>query len=656
MSSVDSGSATEVALRMLRDGSSPADIKKHLKAAGFKTKAVLLAIRDARRLRNNAPAASDAAAGKSGATEAAATSPLSSIDSATARNILQICGDSTASTGEAYTVDDVKTVLACFALERASGASSKSPGNYANDAVNVLMGGIHMPTWRNKLRKATAPSSDPGASSSRGAQQNDAHVSSGSKHTHNVDEVCAIVLGGAAVSSSGEPYTRSDVEDVCIAYQGTTDELVGQMLGGLYMPIWRERAQPLRHLRDIRATYSGRTFECGVCLSTYPIEETFSFDCLDAHRACIECSTSHVRASIQERNLPRCIGCQYRVSTVELKQIERQNEALLLAGRGGESKNSSDRESPIVVIHDGKAVRISDAKENIEMQVYMRNQDDVRACPAPNCPGYVACRTPGQVERCICPVCGFCYCGVCLQMYHYGTATCAEVRSLRRKYEHWKTEGRLPYLRLLAAQRTEMAAQLREYENKKAAHERDAKVAEQMRKAEIADEKYKEEHCFHCPKCNRLMEWLEKCNLMVCGRDYHGGNQQDGCGHRFDKRRARKYKSTGVRQREVAALNVSAPDFQELKHEIVEGTSIKCDDCQEDIVGPRFECIHCPAYNLCAGCESKLLSTGAGDGGEAGSAPGMSLAEGKRGRGGGQVPNHSAGNYRAHVFRLHINE
>ena len=35
------------------------------------------------------------------------------------------------------------------------------------------------------------------------------------------------------------------------------------------------------------------------------------------------------------------------------------------------------------------------------------------------------------------------------------------------------------------------------------------------------------------------------------------GNQQDGCGHRFDKRRARKYKSTGVRQREVAALNVS---------------------------------------------------------------------------------------------------
>ena len=307
-----------------------------------------------------------------------------------------------------------------------------------------------------------------------------------------------------------------------------------------------------------------------VCLSTYPIEG-LGFDCLDAHRACIECSTSHVRASIQERNLPRCIGCQYRVSTVELKQIERQNEALLLAGRGGESKNSSDRESPIVVIHDGKAVRISDAKENIEMQVYMRNQDDVRACPAPNCPGYVACRTPGQVERCICPVCGFCYCGVCLQMYHYGTATCAEVRSLRRKYEHWKTEGRLPYLRLLAAQRTEMAAQLREYENKKAAHERDAKVAEQMRKAEIADEKYKE---VLLPPPNATDSWSGwKVQLMVCGRDYHGGNQQDGCGHRFDKPPAGKYKSTGVR-REVAALNVSAPDFQELKHEIVEGTSI----------------------------------------------------------------------------------
>lgn len=361
--------------------------------------------------------------------------------------------------------------------------------------------------------------------------------------------------------------------------------------------------------------------------------------------------------------------------------------------RTASASPNSVQSSPITVTHDGKTLRLSSAKENIEMQVYMRNQDDVRACPAPNCPGYVACLLPGQVERCVCPVCAFTYCGVCLQLYHYGTSKCADVLSLRRKYEHWKSEGRLPYLRHMAKQRTEMHAQLEAYEKKKAAHDRDAKVAEQMRIAERADEAYKEKHCFHCPKCNRLMEWLEKCNLMVCGRDFHGGNQQDGCGHKFDKTKARKYKSEGVRRREVDALDVSAPDFQALKHEIVAGTSIKCDGCREDIVGPRFECVHCPAYNLCAGCESTLVSSGGGGGCEEGKrgegapvpgaggksgwpgpgpGPGLGLGlgsgsrsrsgggESKRGGGGnvndGGAHDHNVGEYRAHVFRLHIND
>ena len=68
-------------------------------------------------------------------------------------------------------------------------------------------------------------------------------------------------------------------------------------------------------------------------------------------------------------------------------------------------------------------------------------------------------------------------------------------------------------------------------------------------------------------------------------------------------------------------------------------------------MGPRFECIHCPAYNLCAGCESVAVDQARR--GEAGSAPGMSLAEGKRGRVGGQVPNHSRELPRARVQAAH---
>jgi hypothetical protein len=33
---------------------------------------------------------------------------------------------------------------------------------------------------------------------------------------------------------------------------------------------------------------------------------------------------------------------------------------------------------------------------------------------------------------------------------------------------------------------------------------------------------------------------MEGCDSMVCGRDYHGGNAQDGCGNRFDWATARR--------------------------------------------------------------------------------------------------------------------
>ena len=60
----------------------------------------------------------------------------------------------------------------------------------------------------------------------------------------------------------------------------------------------------------------------------------------------------------------------------------------------------------------------------------------------------------------------------------------------------------------------------------------------------------------------------------------------------------------------MAPLDVSAPAFQEAKHSVFDGVALKCDVCREDIVGPRFECIHCPSTNLCASCEGKIDASG----------------------------------------------
>eukprot|EP00913_Durusdinium_trenchii_P035693 g33398.t1 len=40
-----------------------------------------------------------------------------------------------------------------------------------------------------------------------------------------------------------------------------------------------------------------------------------------------------------------------------------------------------------------------------------------------------------------------------------------------------------------------------------------------------------------------------------------------------------------------------------------------CDICSKGILGPRFRCIHCPSYNACLKCESKLGSDTGAQGG-----------------------------------------
>jgi serine/threonine protein kinase len=46
-----------------------------------------------------------------------------------------------------------------------------------------------------------------------------------------------------------------------------------------------------------------------------------------------------------------------------------------------------------------------------------------------------------------------------------------------------------------------------------------------------------------CPNCHRVVQKIDGCRSVLCGRDYHGGNQQSGCGTLFDFHTAPRYKS-----------------------------------------------------------------------------------------------------------------
>jgi len=90
---------------------------------------------------------------------------------------------------------------------------------------------------------------------------------------------------------------------------------------------------------------------------------------------------------------------------------------------------------------------------------------------------------------------------------------------------------------------------------------------------------------------------------MVCGSDAHGGNVQNGCGHHFVWSTAPPYRARGLPGPKSEQFNMIKPiPLSKANH----GEWIVCDNCQKNIIGLRFMCIHCAAYNLCEDCEYKV--------------------------------------------------
>ena len=95
------------------------------------------------------------------------------------------------------------------------------------------------------------------------------------------------------------------------------------------------------------------------------------------------------------------------------------------------------------------------------------------------------------------------------------------------------------------------------------------------------DELWKEANARLCPHCQRCVVHGGGCDLMICGRDFHQGNAQDGCGAEFRYSAAAPYESAMLRA-DAAECDVRG----------------RCACGQEAL----FECIHCKAFRCCRTC------------------------------------------------------
>ena len=191
------------------------------------------------------------------------------------------------------------------------------------------------------------------------------------------------------------------------------------------------------------------------------------------------------------------------VSTNELKQLERiitdpnidGDQHLATLPRGG----------------NRQMTLLSDIKEELIMDGFMNNASGVFRCPTPDCNGQQFMNDPTKCERIICEQCNQTFGSMCLGPYHYKTS-CEGVHELKRKYDYWKNEQRLPFMQQYRQDQSSNAEQLDEYNKRKLQLEKDQRVADAMKKAEEADELYKSKHCVSCPKCKRVIQHMGGCD------------------------------------------------------------------------------------------------------------------------------------------------
>lgn len=293
---------------------------------------------------------------------------------------------------------------------------------------------------------------------------------------------------------------------------------------------------------------------CPICLEIVGTGRATNLEC--GHFFCAECLHRHVCTVVNDAGrLPSCPcsheGCEHRISEVEVRDLLALCQALC-----------------------GNTVSIAAQQRTLQRYLTLERHHGLStmgAFPCPSCEAWLVVNTaePSQPQRIDCPYCpGDSFCSGCLRRPYHHRCSCEEVPSICSKW----------------------------YEFAKAQHA--SSSSEKQAREEDHMEKWKVLHCRRCPKCGRVVEKLGGCNRMQCGQDAHGGNVQNGCGHRF------RWSDAPVDGQEVAASGLVAPfPTAWTSRWLMLGQAQRCDACHEEIVGPRFDCIDCAIpLEICVVC------------------------------------------------------
>jgi hypothetical protein len=307
-------------------------------------------------------------------------------------------------------------------------------------------------------------------------------------------------------------------------------------------------------------------------MESHPYDDIYVFDCDESHKTCYNCYYQSCQTKMNAGEILTCAICAYPLRDGELNQLRVPYNQLTI---------------------------IRDYQMKKTFDVYSSRTQGIIKCPNQNCTWVAEAEDPNERFRVQCPKCMKEFCSLCNQQYHYRT-TCQQLPQITQRWFFWCETERGRYLNMRAQQDAQYANQLNEYNRQ--TNENNNRNNDLRRRYEelMNDEQYKAQNCRLCPSCNRVVQRLEGCDSMVCGQDAHGGNLQSGCGKKFNWAQAKPYTAAATKQPKQVIVDLPKPDNPVVHHD-----GVKCDHCQNDVDGIRFDCVHCPALTFCEKCEQE---------------------------------------------------
>ena len=360
-----------------------------------------------------------------------------------------------------------------------------------------------------------------------------------------------------------------------------------------------------------------------------PTQDMFISECKHQHMLSYESFFCKIVSDVRDRCVPGCPlsagpdGCKHALTQKESEDVI----AAVMRNKRLRKQLVDEATFAMLQLKDNQRLTNGQVgwRSQLVSQIYMekiKTEDGFIECPREGCGwfGWLA-GNASQTDGVVCQKCDFHFCIQCKKMAHTNTP-CELMLSYARQWTEWLNTGRPRALEGMAKADLKFAAALQAHNARKEQHEADMRNREAQYKQMLADERWKEQNCKRCPHCNFVINKLEGCNEMVCGKDYHGNVVQGGCGRVFHWLNAAKpYIADTGHHPKVVDFAVALPQrAEEITLKLSDGMPLLCSVCSDQIRGPHAVCLHCTnwangaegIHQVCIKCQDSSAPTRSG--------------------------------------------